>query len=166
MPALRFKCTGCGDWHDEIPDMAFAEPLYAHEVSEPEREKRLFLTSDLCVLDDMHFFVRCVLPIPIRGTNEMFMYGLWSSLSKENFLRYQEFYDDDMSGWDPMFGWLANRVTGYPDTLSLKLSVQTNGIGKRPSATLEPTDHPLAVEQREGISLERLAEIVSPFIHH
>jgi hypothetical protein len=35
----------------------------------------------------------------------------------------------------------------------------------RPRIELEPTDHPLAVEQREGISAARLAEIYSYFAH-
>lgn len=166
MPALRFKCTSCEAWHDEAPDMGYSEPGYAADIPPAERATRLFLTSDLCVLDNEHFFIRCVLPIAIKGSDEVFCYGIWSSLSKENFLRYQSSYDEDMSDWEPMFGWLSNWIPGYPDTRSLKLSVQPGAIGKRPSATLEPTDHPLAVEQREGISLNRLAEIVSPAIHH
>ena len=59
-----------------------------------------------------------------------------------------------------------NALPGYPPTLSLKLSVQTGAAGERPIATLEPTDHPLAIEQRDGIALDRVLEIVAPFMAH
>ena len=50
-------------------------------------------------------------------------------------------------------------VPDYPDTLNLKTMVYLRNDGVRPSIELEPTDHPLAVEQREGISMTRVAEI-------
>jgi hypothetical protein len=53
-----------------------------------------------------------------------------------------------------MFGWFSNQVPGYPDTLNLKCDVSPRDDGMRPLITLEPTDHPLAVQQREGISFE------------
>jgi hypothetical protein len=31
---------------------------------------------------------------------------------------------------------------------------------------LEPTDHPLAIEQRDGMAIERAIEISAPFIEH
>jgi hypothetical protein len=33
--------------------------------------------------------------------------------------------------------------------------------GRRPAIELEPTDHPLAIEQREGISIARVEEIAA-----
>lgn len=122
--STRFKCTKCRDWHDGLPDIGYDMPAYANEIPEAERANRLFLTSDLCVVDNEHFFIRCVLAVPIRGTGAEFGWGAWSSLSQKNFLRYQEHYDEDMSGWEPMFGYLSNRLPHYPDTLSLELSVQ------------------------------------------
>jgi hypothetical protein len=47
----------------------------------------------------------------------------------------------------------------YPTTLNLALNVHTRPIGQRPFLEVEPTDHPLAVEQREGITLDRVREI-------
>lgn len=162
----RFKCPTCDKWHEELPDVGYDRPAYANGVPESEQQTRLFLTSDLCVIDDKDYFVRCVLPLPIRGTDEQFMWGVWSSLSKQNFLRYQASYDDNMSDWEPMFGYLSNRLPGYPDTLSLKLSIQPQEQGARPIASLDPTDHPLAIEQRDGIALEKVLEIVAPFLAH
>jgi hypothetical protein len=162
----RFKCPTCDDWHEGWPDVGYREPYYIAGISASEREKRVFLTSDLCVLDSEFFFVRCLLFLKVRGTGENFAWGVWSSLSKDNFLRYQKSYDDDMSDWEPMFGYLSNQLSHYPDTLGLKLSVQPGTQGVRPSVQLEPTDHPLAIDQRDGMTLEKLLEIVGPYLAH
>ncbi len=37
--------------------------------------------------------------------------------------------------------------------------VHTRPVGARPLIELEPTDHPLAVEQRDGISWDRIQQI-------
>ncbi len=57
----------------------------------------------------------------------------------------------------PYFGWLVTELPVYPEsTLLLKTHVRTRAVGVRPLIELEPTDHPLAVEQREGITAERV----------
>lgn len=165
MSSIRFKCGTCGQWHEGLPDVGYAKPDYYFGVPEDERSKRIYITSDLCVIDDTDFFVRCLLLIPIRGTEECFGLGVWSTLSKPNFLRYQEHYDEDMSDWEPMFGYLSNQITDYPDTLSLHLNVQPQEKGARPHVTVKPSEHPLSIDQREGIPLERAIEIATSSIH-
>lgn len=58
-----------------------------------------------------------------------------------------------------MFGWLSTDIPCYPDTINLKTIVHMKEVGLCPIIELEPTNHLLAVEQREGISLERIKEI-------
>jgi hypothetical protein len=41
--------------------------------------------------------------------------------------------------------------------------IRDNGI--RPYIELQPTDHPLAIEQRNGITVERVAELYSLMMH-
>ena len=65
----------------------------------------------------------------------------------------------------PYFGWLSSSVPGYPETLKLETMVHTRAVGVRPRIELEPTDHPLAVEQREGITRERVREIAEIVLH-
>ncbi|MFF0747203.1 DUF2199 domain-containing protein [Streptomyces sp. NPDC004111] len=43
-----------------------------------------------------------------------------------------------------------------PSTISAKTHIHTGPIRQRPFLELEPTDHPLLVEQRPGIASERL----------
>ena len=43
--------------------------------------------------------------------------------------------------------------------------MHTRPVGVRPYIELEATDHPLAVEQREGITWERVQEIAEIVLH-
>ena len=61
----------------------------------------------------------------------------------------------------PRFGWFSNRLKGYPDTLNLKCQVHPRAGRQRPWIELEATDHPLALEQRNGITFDRLLEILA-----
>lgn len=71
-----------------------------------------------------------------------------------------------MSHWDPMFGYLSNRLPDYLDTVGLHVSVQTQRKGDRPLLTVKTMDHRLAADQSDGISLENLLKIVGPFLEH
>jgi hypothetical protein len=52
-----------------------------------------------------------------------------------------------------------------PSTLNLKTNAHTRPLGRRPSVELEPTDHPLAVEQRTGMTQDRVREIAEAVLH-
>jgi hypothetical protein len=87
-------------------------------------------------------------------------------LSKENFKRTVELWGTDgRESEPPYFGWLSTRLPLYPETLSLKTNVRTRPVGQRPFIELEPTDHPLAVEQRNGITMARVREIAAALLH-
>jgi len=161
----RYKCSKCEKWHVGFPDIGYASPYYASSIPEAERSKRLFLTGDLCIIDDQDFFIRCILLLPVQGIPDTFGWGVWSTLSEANFLRYRQHYDEYMGNWPPMFGYLSNRLPDYPDTLNLHLSVQPQEKGARPRATLEPSDHPLSLEQKNGIALENVLRFVEPHLH-
>lgn len=163
---FRFRCRNCEEWHEGIPSVAANAPLYCYAIPEAERAGRCDLTSDTCVVDDEFFFVRGLLEIPVEGLAEMFSWGVWVSLSKAHFDEYLVHRDDQgraMLG--PYFGWLSAAVQGYPDTENLKTMVHPREPALRPLIELEPTDHPLAVEQREGISQDRLAQILENWLH-
>ncbi|MCW2319034.1 hypothetical protein M2322_004603 [Rhodoblastus acidophilus] len=71
-----------------------------------------------------------------------------------------------MENEPPMFGWLCNNAPCYPETLGLKTNVSIRNDGLRPAILLEPTDHPFAVDQRNGISLAKVEELVSALLPH
>ncbi|MFK8845229.1 DUF2199 domain-containing protein [Streptomyces sp. Ac-502] len=47
----------------------------------------------------------------------------------------------------------------------MKTHVHTRPVGQLPFIELEPTDHPLAVEQRHGITLDRVRDIEAAVLH-
>jgi len=160
-----FRCQTCGNWHDGLPlDYGYAAPRYWSRDLRSRRD--CFLNSDFCVLRDEHFFVRGLIEIPLLQGHDVFHYGAWVSLGKKNFDRMRElWHDPKLLGEPPYFGWLSNSIDLYPETLNLKASVSSRLITQRPFITLEATDHPLAVEQRNGISIERVREMAEVRLH-
>ncbi len=135
-------------------------------IPEAERAERTLLSSDQCVIDDEHFFVVGNIDIPIIGAKELFSWDVWVSLSQKNFTRAHQLWKKrGRASEPPYFGWLSTLLPGYPNTLSLKTHVHTRAVGRRPFVELEPTDHPLAVEQRTGITWERVQEIAELVLH-
>lgn len=66
----------------------------------------------------------------------------------------RDFDSSGRSEIETMFGWFSNSLPGYPETMNLKCHVQPRESGLRPIIELEPTDHPLSIQQREGIKFE------------
>ncbi|MXN80136.1 DUF2199 domain-containing protein [Burkholderia sp. 4701] len=65
----------------------------------------------------------------------------------------------------PFFGWLNTQLSVYLETINLKTMVHLRDDGIHPYVSLEPTDHPLALEQRNGISAKRVAQIYREVMH-
>ena len=155
---MSYRCTICGESHDGLPDIAADRPDHWWSVPEPERTERIWLTSDLCVIDGKDYFIRGVVEIPIHEQAEPFGFGVWVSQKKDNFFAYVENWDSDEIG--PFCGWLCTRIRYYSeDTTGLKTMAHFRTGGLRPSIELEPTDHPLAVDQCQGMTLAKAWEI-------
>jgi len=157
----RFHCTHCGQPHDGIPAFHADRPTLYWDVPEDKRATDVFLTSDSCVIANRFFFVHGCLDIPIRDQNEVFTWGVWISLKKENFILWQDHLETaQRSHIGPFFGWLCTRLPIYPDTMHWKSLVHLCDNGIRPRIELEATDHPLAKAQCDGITLQAALEIV------
>jgi hypothetical protein len=160
---MSFRCTICGELHDDLPDVGVDKPDHWWDVPEEERSRRIKLTSDTCVIDGKDFFIRGVIEIPIHDYPERFGFGVWVSQKRENFLTYVQ--NPDSAEIGPFFGWLCTRIGYYSeDTLLLKTMAHFRSDGLRPMIELEPTDHPLAVDQRDGITLAKAWEIVHHYV--
>lgn len=161
-----FMCSHCGDRHAELPLNYSAT---APDVWEPrfETDPDSMLSSDQCVIRGQHFFVRGLIEIPVIGREDVFSWGVWVSLSKDNFARALQLWNTEgREAEKPYFGWLSTELALYSEsTTDLKTNAHTRPVGTRPFIELEPTDHPLAVEQREGITWERVREIAVAVMH-
>lgn len=163
---MKFKCACCDEEIDGIPTFGWDYPLQYLDVPEEKREEDVFLTEDLCVIADKWFFVRGCLEIPVIGHDEPFIWGVWVSLSEENFFKFQDLLGEEKrSHHGPYFGWLSAAIKMYPDTENLKTMVHIRDNGTRPYIEVEKNGHPLANEQQNGITLERVAEIYACMLH-
>lgn len=162
---MRFKCSSCDEWHDGVPGFSVNAPLYYYSINEAERQERCELTSDTCIVDDEFFFVRGSLELPVIGEADPFVWGLWVSLSRDSYKEYMENFDSPSRvSLGPYFGWLSASLDIYPETENLRTHVHPRAPGTRPFIELEATDHPLAVEQHLGITIDRVAEIYSHYM--
>ena len=163
---MKWKCHTCGAEHDDIPLCFGYNAPWQGLVPEAEFEQRVELTADQCVIDEQHFFVRGHIDIPIHDFQECLSYSVWSSVSERSFRHMCERWNAPERASDaPYFGWLCSHLNSYPDTLELKLSVQSRAPGLTPLFTVEPSDHPLAVDQHNGISIERWHQIAHQLLH-
>jgi len=174
MKTFEYICAGCGEVHRGAPSFSFRYPSPYFDVPEDQREARVRATDDFCEIapdgndPDGHrfYFIRVVLDVPIVGADEPFRWGVWVTQSAEAFARYVETYQQDQSQ-DGSFGWLMvdlpvyNRAEAGAYLESLECDIQWGAAGQRPKAVLWESDHPLAIDQQNGIDWDRAIEIAN-----
>jgi hypothetical protein len=149
--------------------MSFAadSPDMYVNMNRDERDARCIRGSDQYIIDQKGFFIRGCLEIPIAGSDEVFIWGLWA-------LVLQEVFDEIEDCWElagreesrgPFKGRLANSLAEYPETLNLKIRIILQPIGTRPLFVVEESDHVLAIEQARGIPRHRAMELASLVLH-
>lgn len=163
---FAFKCSDCGKIHEGSPSFGFRAPdPYLEQPKEIQSKGHL--DTDTCHYEDEdgpHYFVRVCLEIPIHGVDEPFLWGVWVSLSEQNFQRYTDTYDAPHPS-DSYFGWFCSYLPYYERTYALKTEVRPRADGLRPFLELEETNHPLSVDFHQGISPERAQEIAEAVMH-
>jgi len=157
--SASYTCATCGREHGDLPHIGFAAPYqWADRLAD---DPKSLLTKDLCIIEGRDFFVRGLIEIPVHDYAHEFGWGVWVSHKKENFEMYREHFDSAEIG--PFFGWLSTEIAYYgQSTLELKTMAHYRGGGLRPRIVLEESSHPLAYQQREGITLAEAWKMV----HH
>jgi hypothetical protein len=161
-----YVCRCCGTYYDELPLRygAKAPDYYYYAMPESQRDSRSLLSTDQCVVDQQYYFLSGDLEIPIIGSEQVFTWRIWVSPSERRFKRAMQVWNQQGRETEPpFFGWLSNRIPSYPETLHLKTNLHTRPVGSSFLIELEPTNHPLAIEQREGITLARVEEVAVRF---
>lgn len=162
-----FTCSRCGEFHDEMPMCFGAEfPDYYFSIPPEEREQRAECTESLCVVDEVHFFIRGRIEIPVIGSEDLFCWNVWTTLSEANFQRVNDVWNEPERVNEPAyFGWLQTTIPGYLDTLNLKTMVHTQPVGIIPRIEVIEEDHLLANDQKLGITWQRVIELVETVMH-
>lgn len=161
-----YTCRICGQRHDGVP-LAFGVEAPVYWSADVAATPGSALDDEICIIGGEHYFVRALIHIPVIGTADVFTWNAWVSLSADNFRRMVDNWERPGRESEPAyFGWFSNDLPGYsPSTVNLKTHVHTQPLGQRPCIELEPTDHLLAVEQRNGMSVERVRELAELALH-
>jgi Uncharacterized protein conserved in bacteria len=155
---MPYHCHSCGQVHDDLPDLGADYPDVWYAIPESERKERLVITSDTCIVDGETFLIRGVIEIPLTDEPEVFGFGVWVSQKKESFHTYLANFESAEIG--PFFGWLCTSIRYYDGgTEHLKTMAHFRGGKVRPRIVVEPTNHQLAIDQRNGISVAKAWEI-------
>ena len=165
LPVMAFVCAECGERHSGMPmgyRLEFSVDDYAPGVARFEREGELVVAGD-------DRFILANIELAVKDLPESsFIWTCWVSLSIPSYDRMQRLWDRrDRERQEPAFGYVSSVLPTYePSTFALKSRVHTRAVGLRPRVELEPTEHPLAIEQREGISQDRIAAVYHFYQKH
>jgi hypothetical protein len=169
----KVRCGTCGGEHD----LSEMEPSYTYPdaylaIDPEERDTRATVGTDECRLhdgtnSDSRYFLRVLLPMPVRGETEACAWGVWAEVSEAAFTRTRELWDDPHQELEPPFNaTLANALNCYHATLGLPGAVTLSGPEVIPTFELSgELDHPLAREQRDGVHPERVVEWLFAHLH-
>ena len=156
-----YKCSSCGKLHEGPPSLEWERPYHYFTIPEAERAKRCITTStETCVIDNDAFYVHACVEIPVKNTDQIISFATWVTLSKQNFEKFSQLLTVPLRDHEaPFFAWLSEPIPTYPESEPLKTYIHLRNHGVRPYVELEPTEYPLAVEQREGASEDRVQQL-------
>jgi len=174
-----FACRACNRLHNEVPLYLFcSHPSDYDELSATDKQNRSRISADLCSIDNLRFFVRGLLEIPVvvpaipgsenerpeHTTKERlsFTWGVWVSVETADFFRIMEKWSSN----DVMQiqGFLNNNVPLYNDSMGASVTLKTRVGGLRPSITVNG-DTQLSKDQRCGISITHFSEVLDFVLH-
>ena len=121
------------------------------------------LGPEQCVIREERWFLRGNLVVPVTDAEDDLVWGVWLAVSEGTFDRATELWQNEGRVREPPYpGWLATALPGYDrPTLGMLARLRHRPVGLRPLVVLHQSDHPLAVEQREGITAARAEELAS-----
>ncbi len=117
------------------------------------------LSAELCRFGT-HRFIRCVLYIPIIGTDQKFAFGPWAQVNTDNFDVYVR---NELSGtldqFEGCFAWMMNFLPSFEIKDWLPCNLVIDDPQGRPVLEVHDGSHELAELQETGISFDRLLNI-------
>jgi len=153
------KCSCCDKM---LPanqmELTFGLPDEIFSLSKKDREERTEGCTDLYILDDNRFFVRGLLPLPIKNQND-YCLGAWAEISEKDFERIEDLWDTDVGADEPRIK--ATLSNSMPYTLSnglTELEIQLQDSKSRPLFYVTSTSCTLYEEQSKGITAHRAYE--------
>jgi hypothetical protein len=166
------RCAFCGKEHDiSDTEPSFRRPDAVISIPPEERGFRVIDDDHACAVRDLadtsrQYFLRVLMPFEVAGRSSPCSWGIWVEVSERDHEVTRALWDDPNQHLQPpFFGRLANRIWDYPSTLGLRGWVQLQSPTLIPTFLLEPSDHPLAVEQKDGVTEEKVLQWLQPILH-
>lgn len=155
---LEYKCSVCGEIHDDYPALTFSSPDYYNWLSDDEKKLyKAHLESDFCIIeypDETSRFIRVVLKQKIIDSELTLDYGLWVSLSENSYNDYLLNYDNE-NHETQYFGWLSSTIPDYTFDVSIPTNVNTKKGNERPEIIPHSDfEHSFVEDYYNGISKE------------
>jgi hypothetical protein len=154
------KCSTCGKIHlrDEL-ELSFRRPDAVVALPEAQRKSGVKESDDLCAIGSERFFVRAVLPLPVREWEHPYRIGIWVEVERAAFDRVLELWDDSAQHEEPPFrAKLANDIPSLQSTRGLPVRLQLTTPKTRAVVLVPECDHGLHREQSLGITAHRASE--------
>jgi hypothetical protein len=133
--ASPVKCHECGQYHawDSI-EVIFNFPDAYLDIPEKERAARVKKNNEICIIDDTHYYLRGVLPIPSKVKGKQFYHwGVWIKIDPETYrIVYDNWDVEDQSHIKGLKGKLANEISYYGNTLDKAMRIQPISNKTRP----------------------------------
>jgi hypothetical protein len=134
-------------------------------VSEGERLEAE-LTPDVCIMPDdgrTRHFVRGHIQLPVLDADPpVFVWSVWVELDEVSMSSIARSWSNpNRAAIPPLQGRLATGLPYEQPTRGLTISVHTRDLNQVPLLMVEDPRHLLALEQAEGVSLHRVAELAA-----
>lgn len=157
-------CPCCGRRFSGVFDIGFDSPGDWPHGPRPEGGElevgRDRLASEFCRLGG-RYFLRGVLLLPLRGSDEHFAFGPWAEVAEPVFRACLDSIGDPEHPFAPARGLLANTLPGFEASLGASLAVTLPDPDQRP--LFAATEGKLAEAQAQGLSFDDLLDIYAAF---
>lgn len=164
---IKFICSCCGHEHFEWPALTFNSPTNYSWLSDKEKETIAELDSDFCIIkytDQTDRFIRCTMTQKVNDHCQNLEYGVWVSLSENNFIDYIENYNNK-NHITSYFGWLCNMIPEYNIGESIPTTVFTKSGNQRPEIVpFDDCDHLLVLDYYKGITKEEAEKRINSML--
>ena len=116
-------------------------------------------------LDGERFWVKAVLPLPVHAAPEPLVFGVWVEVEPAQLETMSDAWNRGTIHERRYRGTLDMIVWPYRNALGLAVELEYGAPEDRPLAHVLGAEHELALDQRDGITLDRVRELAERIAH-
>lgn len=156
-----YVCACCGMTFSGVFDIGFEAPDAWPHGDRPDGTDVLELgadrlSSELCRLDDQRF-IRAVIALPLRGSDETVFLAPWAAVAPADFYAYLDGLSDEGGPLEPFPGQIANALPYFVEALGSTCVLDPGQGLERPR--LRVLHGPLSDAQTDGIAFDDLLDL-------